>query len=240
MTIQEKDYSPALMQGAANSDTTAQAITSATSQALAIGANGATNPVLNVDASTASVATGLGITGAATGTAVALAAIGSASTEFMTLAGKGTGGYVTIIGNVSKIVSGLGATLTMTKSQSGAAVLLDRAAGTTVTLPANTPGFYADFFVTVTVTSNADKIITAAGTELLVGTIINTDTDTSDAVASWKSLVATSNIAVSMNGSTTGGIKGDWLRFTCLNTTTWNVQGLTLGTGSVATPFATS
>lgn len=240
MAIQDKNYNPATMYGAATTVTTAQTITDATNGALVVGANGATNPVLQIDASTASVATGLAVTGAATGTAVALAALGSASTEYMTLAGKGTGGYVTVIGNVAKVVSGLGSTLTMTKSQSGAVVLFDRAAGCVITLPANTPGWYADFFVTVTVTSNAAKIITATGTELLVGTIINTDTDSSDAVASWKSLVATANIAVSMNGSTTGGIKGDWLRFTCLNSTTWNVQGLTLGTGTVATPFATS
>lgn len=240
MTIQQKNYDPALMQGAANTVALPQTITDATSSALAVGANGATNPQFLVDNSTASVASGLSVTGAATGVAVALAAIDSGSTGLMTLAGKGTGGYVKVLGNVSQVVSGSGATVTLTKSQSGSAVLFDRAAGIIFTLPANTPGMWFDFFVTVTITSNAAKVITAAGTELLVGTIINTDTDSLDAIASWKSLVATSNIAVSMDGSTKGGIKGDWLRFTCLNTTTWNVQGLTLGTGTVATPFATS
>lgn len=240
MTISQKNYDPALMQGASNSNVLPQAIQDSTAQAFAVGPAGATNPVLNVDASTASQASGLGITGAATGVAVALAAIDSGSTGLMTLAGKGTGGYVKVLGNVSQVVSGSGATLTLTKSQSGSAVLFDRAAGIVFTLPANTPGMYFDFFVTVTITGGAAKVITASGTELLVGTIINTDTDSSDAIASWKSLVATGNIAVSMNGTTTGGIKGDWLRFTCLNTTTWNVQGLTLGTSTVATPFATS
>lgn len=139
------------------------------------------------------------------------------------------------------VISGSGATATLNENQSGSAVLFDRAAGIVFTLPAACqPGTYFDFYVTTTVTSNAAKVITGAATELLVGTIFNTDTDTSDAVASWKSLVATANIAVSMNGSTTGGIKGDWIRFTKLNSVTWNVTGATLGTGTVATPFATS
>lgn len=239
MTINEKDYNPALMQGAANSSVCPQTIQDATSGALAVGPNGATNPGLQVDGSVASAATGVKVTGRATGTRASIEAIGSGTDEGLNILPKGAG-TILINGNVKPIVSGSGATVTLTKNQSGSTVLFDRAAGIVFTLPANTPGMYFDFFVSVTITGGAAKVITAAGTELLVGTIINTDTDSSDAVASWKSLVATSNIAVSMNGSTTGGIKGDWLRFTCLNSTTWNVQGLTLGTGVVATPFATS
>lgn len=239
MTIQQKNYDPALMQGAANTVALPQTITDATNSALAVGANGATNPVFLIDASTSSVATGLKITGAATGTPVALAAIGSGTDESITIAPKGAG-TVKVSGQIRPVVSGSGATVTLTKDQFGAVVLFDRAAGIVFTLPANTPGGWFDFFVTVTITGGAAKVITAAGTELLVGTIFNTDTDSSDAIASWKSLVATSNIAVSMNGTTTGGIKGDWLRFTCLNSTTWNVSGFTLGTSTVATPFATS
>lgn len=239
MTIQQKNYDPALMAGAANSVVLPQTITDSTSSALAVGANGATNPVVQVDCSTASVATGVKITGAATGTACAIAAIGSGTDESLTISPKGAG-TVKVNGNLRPVVSGSGATVTLTKDQSGSVVLFDRAAGIVFTLPANTPGMFFDFYVTTTITSNAAKVITATGTELLVGTIFNTDTDSSDAVASWKSLVAAGNVAVSMNGSTTGGIKGDWLRFTCLNSTTWNVSGFTLGTGTVATPFATS
>ncbi len=149
----------------------------------------------------------------------------------------------TVTGLKRPVVANSGATVALTASQSGSAVLFDRAAGIVYTLPANAPGIYFDFYVTVTVTSNTYKVITATGTELLVGQIVNCDTDTSDAVAIWKSLVATSNISVQLGtagGNTTGGIKGDWVRFTCLNGTTWNVEGMTLGTGVVATPFATS
>ncbi len=111
----------------------------------------------------------------------------------------------TVAGITKVIVSGSGATVALTAAQSGATVLFDRAAGIVFTLPANTPGIYFDFYVTVTITTNAAKVITATGTELLVGVINNTDTDSSDAIANWKSLVAAGNVAVSMNGTTSGG-----------------------------------
>lgn len=139
------------------------------------------------------------------------------------------------------VVSGSGATATLNENQSGSVVLFDRAAGTIFTLPAAClPGTYFDFYVSVTATSNNHKIITGAGTELMVGQILNCDTDTSDAVAIWKSLVATSNIAVTMNGTTKGGVKGDFVRVTKLDSTTWGVHGQINGNGVVATPFATS
>lgn len=142
-----------------------------------------------------------------------------------------------------KIISGLGATLTLKESDSGAIVVLDRAAGGTYTLPANCKnGTFFEFMVSVTNTSVGNKIITGAATELMVGTIYNVDTDTSDAVAAWKSLVGTANISITLGGSDTtkGGLKGDRVRLTKINSTTWNVEGMTLGTGTVATPFATS
>lgn len=139
------------------------------------------------------------------------------------------------------VISGVGATRTLNENESGSLVLLDKADGQTYTLPAAcVPGTFFDFFCTVTTTSSAAKVITGAGTELMVGSILNCDTDSSDAVAIWKSLVGTSNISVNFNGSTKGGIKGDSFRLTKLNATTWNISGVTNGTGVVATPFATS
>ena len=59
--------------------------------ALAVGANGSTNPVLKVDASAGSVATGLAVTGAAAASGVALQAISSGANESLTINAKGTG-----------------------------------------------------------------------------------------------------------------------------------------------------
>lgn len=66
-------------------------ITSASASALAVGLAGATNPAFAVDASTASQAAGLKVTGAATGGTVAIAAIDSGSNTNLTLNAKGTG-----------------------------------------------------------------------------------------------------------------------------------------------------
>lgn len=137
------------------------------------------------------------------------------------------------------IISGQGATRSLNVNESGATCLFDRAAGIVYTLPVAVPGTYFDFMVTTTVTSNAAKIITGAATELLIGSLVNVDTDTSNAVEAWTGNGST-HVAVSMNGTTTGAVKGTKLRFTCLSSTNWLVEGVIQGTGTVATPFATS
>lgn len=66
-------------------------VTSASSTALAVGLNGSTNPAFDIDASTASQAAGLKVTGAATGGTVAVAAIDSGSNTNLTVNAKGSG-----------------------------------------------------------------------------------------------------------------------------------------------------
>jgi len=137
-----------------------------------------------------------------------------------------------------QVVSGSGATATLTASQSGATVLCDRAAGIVFTLPSPTVGLYYDFVVTVSVTSNAHKIITSAGT-IFVGGAVELLTS-----ASATTFAAVGNgstdVSLSMNGTTTGGLAGTRVRFTCVSATLWTVSGLILGSGTLATPFATS
>ena len=137
------------------------------------------------------------------------------------------------------VISGQGATRTLSVDETGSTCLFDRAAGIVYTLPLAVPGLVYDFVVTTTVTSNAAKVITGAGTELLIGGYTNVDTDTSNAVAAFTGNGST-HVSVSMNGTTTGGILGTKLRFTCLSTTRWMVEGIVQGSGTVATAFATS
>lgn len=81
--------------GNAVTDTTAingaTTITTTSASGLTVGANGATNPVLKVACSTASVATGLSITGAAAAGGLALAVISSGTDEALTVNAKGAG-----------------------------------------------------------------------------------------------------------------------------------------------------
>lgn len=66
-------------------------VTSASASALTVGRQGATNPVLKVDASTASVADGLQVKGAAAGSGVALLAITSGTNTPLTVDAAGSG-----------------------------------------------------------------------------------------------------------------------------------------------------
>lgn len=69
----------------------ATVITSASANALDVGPNGATNPVLQVDASTSSAATGLKIKAAAAAGGFALSVLSSGTDENLTIDAKGAG-----------------------------------------------------------------------------------------------------------------------------------------------------
>jgi len=140
------------------------------------------------------------------------------------------------------IISGLGATKTLSIDDTNSTILLDRAAGIVVTLPLAVPGLVYEFIATVSVTSNAYKIITGAATEFLLGDLVSVDTDSSNAVASFTGN-GTSHVAVNMTAAGSnalGGLKGTHLKFTCLTSTLWLVEGTNQGGGTVATPFVTS
>lgn len=77
--------------GSVSSVSGALTITSTSSNALAVGPNGSTNPVLQVSGATASQADGLKITGAAAGSGVALLGITSGTNAPMTIDAAGNG-----------------------------------------------------------------------------------------------------------------------------------------------------
>lgn len=143
----------------------------------------------------------------------------------------------TSTGTVRNIVN-LTATATLTQAQSGSVLTLAPAAATVITLPA-TPvvGTSYTFMVTTAATgSNTLKIITGAGTQLLQGVITSATTTASV----FESVIGSSNISVAMNGTTTGGLVGTQLEFTCLSATLWQVFGTNFTSSTTTTPFATS
>lgn len=66
-------------------------VTSASANSLAVGPNGSTTPLFNVDSSTSSAVAGLKITGAATGGTVAVVTTDSGSNTNLTINAKGSG-----------------------------------------------------------------------------------------------------------------------------------------------------
>lgn len=85
-------------------------VTSASATAATVGLNGATNPALQVDASTASSATGLKIKSAAAASGVALSVISSGTNENLTVDAKGSGTISLNVTGTGNIVLGRAAT----------------------------------------------------------------------------------------------------------------------------------
>lgn len=169
-------------------------------------------------------------------------AVTGATTLSSTLAVTGAATFSGAITQKANVVSGSGATVTLTAAQSGSTILMDRAAGIVFTLPAPSAGMYFDFLVTTSVTTNSYKVITDAGTTLLAGSLISIDTDSSNETDGFVGNGST-HIAVTMaaaSSNATGGLIGTWLRFTCVSSTLWLVEGIVQGGGTVSTPFATS
>lgn len=134
--------------GAATGITGAATVTSTSASALTVGANGATNPVLKVNANTGSVATGLSVTGAAAAAGLAVAVISSAADEALTLDAKGTGtiGIGTVSTGAVALGAATGVTGALTVTSAGASAF---AVGR---LGATTPALLVDASTGVSVT----------------------------------------------------------------------------------------
>ena len=144
-----------------------------------------------------------------------------------------TNGFISGSGS---IVSATAATLTVTSaSHSGRTVVLDRAAGQAVTLPAATgSGNCYKFFVATTITSNSTTI-KVVGDDTMAGVaIVANDGGNS---ASIFETAATSD-TISFNGSTTGGIKGATVELQDVAADLWSVRVVGAATGTEATPFS--
>lgn len=132
------------------------------------------------------------------------------------------------------------ATRQLTASESGSLCLYDSAAGVVYTLPNPVAGMTFDFMTSVKRTSNAHKVITKTiGSEFILGTIFGYTTD----VTEIDGFVAdgSADVALSHNGTTTGGDLGGRYTLTAISTTQWLMTGnMYCGTATPATPVATS
>lgn len=135
----------------------------------------------------------------------------------------------------SRIVDCTASTLTVTKLlHDNKIITLNRAAGIAVTLPAATGiGSRYVFFIGTTVTSNTTTI-TRAGSDTMFGTAILA-ADGGDTVVGFE---AAGSSVITMNGSTTGGVKGSVIELTDVASATWHVRVRGSATGTEATPFS--
>lgn len=142
-------------------------------------------------------------------------------------------------GFCKKVIGDAVATRKLTAAESGSLCLFDRAAGVVYTLPDPVIGMVFEFATTVTVTSNAAKVITNAATQFILGTVFGYTTDATE--IDGFSADGSTHVAVSSNGTTTGGVIGDRYTVTAISSTQWLIEGnIFCGTSTPATPFATS
>jgi hypothetical protein len=164
-------------------------ITSTGANALSVGRQGTTTPVLNIDASTANVVTGLQIKGAAAGAGLAITTTSSGTDENLTFDAKGAGTLTfngTATGNIS-LARATGVTGALTVTSAGASALavgrqgstspalqVDASAGTSVTGLKITAGAAGGGLALAVVGGNTDENLTldakGAGTLTLNGT----------------------------------------------------------------------
>lgn len=141
-------------------------------------------------------------------------------------------------GQHRQVIADAVATRTLLPKEAGALCMIDSAAGVIYTLPAPVIGMEFNFAVSVTRTSNAHKIITSAATEFLNGGVFLGNS--AAATGEFFAADGTTIRALSSNGTTTGGIIGDFYTVTAISTTVWFIRGVLNQTGTAATPFAVS
>lgn len=129
------------------------------------------------------------------------------------------------------------ATYTLTaEGNSGTTINLNRAAGITCTLPASDgKGSLFEFFVGTTVTSNSNIIKVANSTDVMAGAAIVAQ-DGGDTAVIFET--ASTSDTITLNGSTTGGIRGDRIILKDVAVGVWSVNIVMSGTGTEASPFS--
>jgi hypothetical protein len=125
-------------------------------------------------------------------------------------------------------------------SHAGKTVTISSAAPIAVTLPAATGTGNAYRFnvrVAATATSSTIKVV---GTDVMSGVVhvqtTATTTDVAAIVAAFRTTATDDTIT--LNGTTLGGVLGDWIEIVDVKSGVFQVHGNTKATGTYATPFS--
>lgn len=140
----------------------------------------------------------------------------------------------------SKITyTGTALTLTEDDHNRRPVVLNNAAAEVTVTVPdSNGEGKIFEIHIRAANTNNY-VITTAASGNVFVGSILGVSTgDTPDLAQPW--VPGATDDVITLNGTTTGGQEGDWIRLFEMTGNKWYVEGKITHTGTEATPFSTA
>lgn len=119
-----------------------------------------------------------------------------------------------------------------------ATVVVNRAAGSTLVLPASYgSGAEFDIVVGTSITSNNLIVQVANASDVMTGQCVTLQ-DAGDTVSGFETAVDTDTIT--MNGSTKGGLRGDRMRIKDIALNVWQVQIICAGTGTEVSPFSSA
>ena len=135
----------------------------------------------------------------------------------------------------SRLVSVTDATVSLTKAKhDGKVIVLNRAAGIAVTLPAAT-GSGCMFKIVVGTTFTSSATIKVVGNDIMQGSCIQ-GADGGNTVVSYDT--AADSDTITLDGATTGGLIGEWIELIDMKADTWMVHMIQNATGAEATPFS--
>lgn len=132
------------------------------------------------------------------------------------------------------VVAFAGSSLTLTAAgYAGQTVVSTIAAAQTITLPAATGSgnIYRVFF---NVTASGNKVIQVASSSDIMQGAIGMSTDAAGVTIP----TASTSDTITLNGSTTGGVKGSHVELQDVASGVWRVSGFLVSTGAEATPFS--
>lgn len=124
------------------------------------------------------------------------------------------------------------------EAHDGRTMLLDRAAGVTVTLPTSTGGGAKyRFKVKTLATSNSHIVKVGNTTDIIQGAVHVIDSDTAGTTTGF--VTAADSDTITLNRTTTGSVTiGEWLELEDTIKGTWTVRGVLTNSGDGATPFS--
>jgi len=138
-----------------------------------------------------------------------------------------------------RVVNVTASTVTLAPDvHAGRVVTLNRAAGIAVTMPAATgTGDVYHMVIGTTISSNSTTI-TGAGTDKYAGQVETSGTTGATTNGFAEAADASNDHIITMNGTTTGGIAGSWVRMTDVASGLWLVEAGLVGSGSLATSLS--
>jgi hypothetical protein len=126
----------------------------------------------------------------------------------------------------------------LTRNDSGGVITVNRAAGSTLTLPASSgSGMRFQIFLGTTVTSNSAIVQVANSTDIMSGLALQAQ-DAGSTVNAWET--GATDDTITLNGTTSGGIKGDFIELVDVSSGIWWVRYTGSATGTEVTPFSSA